>query len=268
LRVCRAEIADEGRLGVLAYEGRDRNPRLDDLQAHLFGLARTDARIASWLQHAPKDRPDLEDIQLGLGCSSQTLRISDDLVSAHAAAFSRALRRLAAQDGGYLLLVNEQEDSAGRVLIAVPPVVVLPVSGRVDWSVRLSTAALTSMRQLLATAGRKETGGLLIGYVNGKRKIVYITHALAPSRDSSGTEDFFVRGTQGYPQAIKEIERKTGGLLGYVGDWHTHPGGPARPSALDHKTLAAIDRSLAPADIPGLLLIVSATAMTAVMSAR
>lgn len=267
LRVCRAEIADEGRLGVLAYEGPDRNPRLDDLQAHLFGLARSDARVASWLQGAAKDRPDLEDIQLGLGCSSATLRISDDIVSAHAAAFSRTLRRLAAQDQGHLLLACEREDSASRELIAVPPVVVLPASGRVDWSVRLSAGALASMRQLLAAHGRKETGGLLIGYVNAKREIVYITHALDPSRDSLGTEDFFVRGSQGYPQAVKEIESKTGGLLGYVGDWHTHPDGPARPSALDHKALAAIDRSLRPAGIPGLLLIVSATAVIAVMSA-
>lgn len=265
LHVCRIEIADQGRLGILAYEGGRRNPRLDDLQLHLLDLARTDEAISAWLRTHAKEQPMFEDIGIGLGCSSMTLRLADDVVSHHAAAFSRALRKLAGQDRGHLVLVTERDDASSIRISTIAPVTVLDVDGRPEWSVRISASAITATRAHLDTRSHRESGGLLVGYVNMKRKIVYISHALEPSRDSRGTREGFVRGVEGYPDMIKDIEVRTGGILGYVGEWHTHPEGSTKPSPIDRGALAQIQHRLDAAGIPGVILIVGQRSITAAM---
>lgn len=267
LRVCRIEIADQGRLGLLAYEGRDRNPRLDDIQLHLLDLARSDATISMWLRTHGKEQPAFEDIGIGLGCSSETLRLADDVVSHHAAAFSRTLRRLADEDRGHLVVVDERDDTSSTRSFTISPVLVLPVEGRPDWSVRISASAVAAMRAHLDMRGHRESGGLLVGYAHGKRKIMYVSHVLKPSRDSRGTRSGFVRGVEGYPAAIDEIEQRTGGLLGYVGEWHTHPTGSTKPSPIDHGALAEIQHWLDAAGLPGVIVIVGPLSITAAMQA-
>lgn len=265
VHVCRIEIADQGRLGILAYEGAGRNPRLDDLQLQLFDLARTEPTVSAWLRTHAKDQPSFEDIGIGLGCSSATLRLADDVVSHHAAAFSRALRRLADQERGHLVLVNERDETSWTRVSTIAPVTVLAVDGRPDWSVRVLAGVITTTRAHLDVRGYRESGGLLVGYVNMKRKIVYVSHALEPSRDSHGTRDGFVRGVEGYPAAIKEIEARTGGILGYVGEWHTHPEGSTKPSPIDRGALAEIQHRLDAAGIPGVIVIVGPRSITAAM---
>lgn len=265
LRVCRIEIAALGHLGLLAYEGDSRNPRLDDLQLHLFDMARTDAWISAWLRTHAKDQPTFEDIGIGLGCSSATFRIADDVVSHHAAAFSRSLRKLANQDRGHLVIVRDGEDNPTTRTFTIAPVTVLAVEERPEWTVRMAAGVVTSTRAHLDVRGHRESGGLLVGYVNLKRKIVYVSHALQPSRDSHGTREGFTRGVEGYPAAIKEIEARTGGILGYVGEWHTHPEGSTKPSPIDRGALAEIQHRLDAAGIPGVIVIVGPRSITAAM---
>src|SRR5436190_3517606 len=85
-RVFRAEIADKGRLGFLLVEGKDRNPRIDDLRAALYDRALEDERIATWLNSQREETekgvgPALEEISIGLGCSSTTMRMANDQVA-------------------------------------------------------------------------------------------------------------------------------------------------------------------------------------------
>jgi len=267
LRVCRVELASRGELGLLAFEGRGRNPRVDDLQLYLFDLARTNPVVSSWLRGHSKDKPDFEDIGIGLGCSSATFRMPDDLVSFHAAALTRALHRVADQERGHLVITSDSDREPATKIITVPPVTILSVSERPGWSVRIAASAMTSMRSGLVANGRRETGGLLVGYAHVKRKIVYVAAALAPSPDSQGSRYKFVRGVEGYPAAIEDIEIATGGILGYIGEWHTHPEGSTSPSSTDLTALETIRRRLAPAEVPGMLLIAGPRSITVVMSA-
>jgi integrative and conjugative element protein (TIGR02256 family) len=265
VRVCRIEIAVPDHLGVLAYEGDDRNPRLDDLQLHLFDMARTDPLISSWLRTHAKDEPTFEDIGIGLGCSSATFRIADDVVSHNAAAFSRSLRKLAKQDRGHLVLVGDGDATPTTRAITIPRVTVLAVEERPEWTVRVAASVVSFTREHLDVRKHKESGGLLVGYVNLKRKIVYVSHALAPSRDSHGTRAGFTRGVEGYPADIREVEERTGGILGYVGEWHTHPEGSTAPSPIDRGALAEIQQRLDAAGIPGVIVIVGPQSITAAM---
>jgi DNA repair protein RadC len=53
------------------------------------------------------------------------------------------------------------------------------------------------------------------------------------------------------------IEQKTGGLLGYVGEWHTHPKGRPVPSPKDMATVGRIKSTLDKVGLPFHLMIVN-----------
>ena len=80
---------------------------------------------------------------------------------------------------------------------------------------------------------------------------------LKAPRDSKGTPAAFVRGVYDLPESIKEIERKTGGLIGYVGEWHTHPMGGSELSYIDRIAVRNLRAILDPVRLPTLVTIVT-----------
>jgi hypothetical protein len=263
--VRRAEIADMGRLGILSTEGPERNPRLDDLQFALFDEARRNAHVADWLGRHREEiehlrGPALEEIGLGIGCGSTTMRLRDDIVGLHAASFAYALD-VTPDSSGEILLTHVGMESFAMTTsrISVPPVEVVRATGESGWHVRIARVAIERMEALLRAGRRSERGGLLVGSVHRKRRTIYVVDALPPSADSKGSPRGFTRGVGDYPQVLADIDAKTAHLIGYVGEWHTHPHGSTEPSDVDHVTVKELVASLRPARLPAHILILSQT---------
>ena len=107
------------------------------------------------------------------------------------------------------------------------------------YEVRLSARAIAEMRAETRrgqrTRGRRvETGGMLLGAFDDASGCVYVDSAAGPSPDSALSERYFAHGTVG-TQALVERYRlfESADRIGFIGMWHTHPYGPARPSPLD-----------------------------------
>ncbi|MFA5860841.1 MAG: ThiF family adenylyltransferase [Candidatus Thermoplasmatota archaeon] len=242
--VRRFELADEGRLGIVLSEGRSRDPRIDDLQAKMRDLAIDDDAISHWLvgDQARADTPLREQIHLGMSCSSDTLRLPDDVVSHHAAAMSTFLRcRASAAAKGVLQLswTDPSGEDAGATRlqrIELGPTTVRAAENDPSWKVRFLAGTQEQMLTALRDHKPRETGGILIGFAHRKRRITYVTRVLAAPPDSHGSPLHFVRGTRGLADTVARAERRTGGLMGYLGDWHTHPKGGHWPSGTDLAT--------------------------------
>jgi integrative and conjugative element protein (TIGR02256 family) len=261
--ICRVEIANAGRLGMLSVEGANRNPRLDDLQAHLWQLGVTTESVANWLGRHREEiegarGPALEEIGIGIGCSSVTMRLADDVVAYHASQFAMAIRLLLPKLGGagLIRLCQTTEDRALETVdVIVPPIREFhPKNGR-GWTIRMSLFVDRVIQEELRLSGRSETGGLLLGYMHKKRRVVYVTGVLRASPDSVGTPSGFVRGVDGYREQLEVIKTSTGGLIGYVGEWHTHPRGKPEPSRRDRDTAGALKAVLAFAEMPVVMVI-------------
>lgn len=266
LSCCRAEIADDGRLGFLSVEGAGRNPRLDDLRAALFDMAIEDDGLSRWLRENRERRERdfgavLEEINVGLSCSSETMRLADEDVSLHAAAFSRGFRHVAKsagrQEGGIQIskLGSDGDPAASVEWLGVPPVTVLQVKNDPDWEVRLKGGLKRDLLALLKEAAPAETGGLLVGFVSFKTRTVYVTRALPAPPDSAGSTGEFVRGVEGVPEELARIAERTGGVLHYVGDWHSHPGGSPNLSRTDKKAADDLRSALGGVLLPAHLMV-------------
>lgn len=102
-----------------------------------------------------------------------------------------------------------------------------------------------------------ETGGVLLGYHDFNVKAIVLVDALPAPSDSHASPGSFQRGTSGLVKAVQDASARTAGIVGYVGEWHSHPRGhSAQPSRDDLIQLAELSLGMNDDGLPALQLIV------------
>lgn len=86
-----------------------------------------------------------------------------------------------------------------------------------------------------------EVGGWLLGYWSEDETSVVITHATPPA--SRGTPYGVRISGRGHRRRFEQAWQASGGLVTFLGDWHTHPGGPPSPSERDQAAAQQLARS-------------------------
>jgi proteasome lid subunit RPN8/RPN11 len=59
------------------------------------------------------------------------------------------------------------------------------------------------------------------------------------------------------PENISDIQKATGSMIGYIGEWHTHPNGHPSMSNTDLATAKGLKRNLDKVPMPTLIIIVT-----------
>ena len=65
--------------------------------------------------------------------------------------------------------------------------------------------------------------------------IAWVTNVSGPPCGSTFSPEGFVCGTRGTRELCEDYVRRTHGIVRYVGTWHSHPVGTARPSLTDYR---------------------------------
>lgn len=103
-----------------------------------------------------------------------------------------------------------------------------------------------------------ETGGILLGYHDALIGAIVIVDALPAPADSAESDLAFERGIAGLKSIVEEAGRRTAGVVGYVGEWHSHPPGhSAAPSSPDLLQLISLALGMADDGLPALQMIVA-----------
>ncbi len=264
-RYSRIELADRGNLGFLRIEGINRNPRMDDLMMEVYRSALTDNTISKWLNENKTAREShslLDEIYLGLNCSSDTLVMPDDKVSIHASTATVGLRSVmhSKMSDGYLQITTLSEDNKVQMITEVSqirPVVVVRCDNQPDWQMRLRSSLREKLIQELDHNKPNETGGILIGKIDRAKKIIYVTDIITAPADSKKSPYLFTRGIEGLKEKVEKIRVQTGEMLEYVGEWHTHPTGSAKLSGTDQNAISEIRKVLDPLKYPTCVTIIN-----------
>lgn len=257
--VIRTELVHQGQLGLAYVEGKDRNPRIDDLVNLTYYRAVSNAVLESWRKY--DSSTELMNLNVGLGCSSPTSVMADDTISFHASIFSRLIQNLPGTPGDGLLFRSVMQGSGVPTVSSesetIPPFEVYSCGEGSGWEIRFAGGSTERFLGLCRRKGKIETGGILIGMANSKTRTIHVFDIINEPQDSKGTCMGFTRGAKGMPALVDEIKEKTGGMVGYIGEWHTHPMDLERLSGIDRKTiedLQAINRRV---PIPTLAVIVT-----------
>lgn len=239
-----ASISDFGNLAILYKEGELRNPRLDDMQVYLYSESENDKEIEEWLtsEKAIENSNNLL-ISVGIGCNSESTILSDDKISSHASFFSGVIKKEMSNKSeiGKIFLNKIYDDPEYRIqskVLYVNPFEIYHMVNNSKWTVRFKENVTQQMKNAFKTSGKLETGGVFIGVCNYKTKTIHVTAIITAPPDSKSNCVEFIRGREGLAEEIAEIERKSGGQIGYIGEWHTHPEGPEGLSMQDMRSIS------------------------------
>lgn len=104
---------------------------------------------------------------------------------------------------------------------------------------RFSIELAPSARAAIATASvlsedGNETGGILLGRDPNAAGLIKVLLAAGPGPQAIRCPSYFLRDLH-YSRRLARLAYEREGLQ-WVGDWHTHPRGPACPSSFDLRT--------------------------------
>jgi integrative and conjugative element protein (TIGR02256 family) len=248
-----AFITPSGQHSVLLMENASRSIRLDVLESQYYRFLLSAPWGAAHLAgHAG-------DLWVGAGCRDVSSIISTDLIEAHAALLARQIRlRSESADAAIQVWrLNPQTGATETSEFGVSLPLHSGVEGlRIVWDEGLRT----KIRNMREKGLPKETGGVLLGYFDKPNDTVYVVDAMPAPPDSDRGSGEFIRGVEGLGTAVEEANRRTGKVVTYVGEWHSHPRGVAPlPSTWDIDLMVHLAMLLHQDGLPALMLIVGDT---------
>lgn len=111
-----------------------------------------------------------------------------------------------------------------------------------DTRLRLSTDVAHALRELAQPAAPRERGGLLLGWWNNGDIVI---QRIAEVDDPTATSTSWTRHQTAAQENLDRARADLGNsLIGYVGDWHTHPT-PGGMSPTDEAALCRASRQYA-----------------------
>ena len=234
---------------VLLCEPSDRGIRLDDLEAQYYRLVLRTRPLRNHLQRAEAS------IRYSTGCRDVSAVIRQDFVSMYGGIGSQVLKEILVDNDACICVwtLNQEQMETKQYYVVPSKTHSAEVSG---WFVRYDEGVVQSIQKLRRSKLPSETGGILLGFFDTSRRIVYIADLLPAPPDSIERPTFFVRGSKGLRAALDSVTRTTRGQLEYVGEWHTHPDGCSVGASHDDKDLLEkLSRVMAEDGLPEVMLI-------------
>lgn len=195
-------------------------------------------------------------LRVGAGCRDLSAVISHELITLHGATLARHIRLAFESEQPSVKVWRCDAESGGlsTEIVVLHQVLSERLHGlRIVWNEGIRQR----VRQLRAEQLPNETGGVLLGYFDLPNASVYLVDVLPAPADSQGDPSGFTRGIDGLSAAVKQVSERTGGIVDYVGEWHSHPpGSGARPSTADMYQMASLASALHRDGLPALMLIV------------
>jgi integrative and conjugative element protein (TIGR02256 family) len=109
-------------------------------------------------------------------------------------------------------------------------------------SVWISDPAISELVTEATRRSPLETGGVLLGYQADAGRATVVTAVVGPGLSAQHAKATYVPDHEYQEQEIARVYAASGRRTTYVGDWHSHPGGPLYLSRTDVRTLRMIAR--------------------------
>ena len=254
-RVASVFFTPSGSASVMLLEDQQRQIRSNQLEVQYYRAILSSEWGGSHLDGHQSQ------LSVGAGCRDVSVALSYELVQLHGATLARQVRKAVADEQAKICIWNYDEDTGGITLYNVP--INSSRSTHIgDWTIIWDLGFEKTIQAERRTRLPNETGGMLLGVVDHKTRTITLVLWTPQPPDSIATPNTFVRGTEGQAELINECQRRTAGIVGYVGEWHSHPSHhSANPSADDKKQLASITDEFSKSSTTPMMMIVAANSI-------
>lgn len=199
---------------VLLVEDSERQVRLDDLEMQYYRAVLTHSEFEHHL------RPDGTRVRYGRSCRDVTSDMPQYRVGMYAGIGAGAVHDAARSNDASIRLWLANESGVNAHTISVKSPMVRDGGG---WMVRTDAGVVAKLMSLRSDRLPNETGGVLVGHHDLQRRIIYVADALPSPPDSEEWPVAYIRGSKGLTRQLDEIQARTGNMVTYVGEWHSHP---------------------------------------------
>lgn len=200
---------------VMLAEDQSRETPVDYLEMIYYRHLINTPSLRDHLQRPPGR------MRYGNSCRDVNVSIPQDLVALHAAVAARALRQaLDSPEEQISIWRTDELNMRVRMLRAKMNTMMECRVG--TWRLCTDKWLVDKVLSLRKSRLPNETGGILVGAFDNNRKVVYVVDMVPSPPDSKEWPWVYIRGCQGLPARMKEIQEITGGQLEYVGEWHSH----------------------------------------------
>ncbi|MBR7798536.1 ThiF family adenylyltransferase [Undibacterium fentianense] len=220
-RITSLFLTPNGMGTVLMIEDKARNLPIHAIEAQYYRTLISSDCLADHLAPAS----DL--FRSGTGCRDKSFVMPHSRVLAHAAILAEQTQLLSARDSGACRIWQHTQETGAVVMkeIALSTIV---TRNSDDFTVIYDEGLIIKLRQYRQqglSAGGRETGGVLFGYVDFSLMIIMLVDAFPAPPDSIATTTGFTRGVVGVSEACQLVSQRTLNQVNYVGEWHSHPRG-------------------------------------------
>lgn len=243
-------LTPSGRGSVLLIESANRATRLDALEAQYYRFIINSESGEKFLAN-PNGV-----MWVGAGCRDVSSVIPNELVHLHAAVIATQIRIQSKQSEPKIgiWITNDEVGEISSQWPQVKPVIKEMIG---SWGLVWDEGTKAKLYKIRNEQLPKETGGVIVGFIDQITRTIYVVDVLPAPPDSLGTRDGFIRGIEGLQSQIDEIGRRTAHVVQYIGEWHSHPPfSHATPSGLDKALLQTLADELANDGQPALMMIV------------
>ena len=179
--IIRGELCNNGKIGLLLVEGKNREPRIDELQIMLFKNACVNNELSQWLKnykHLKEETGEaqFEDIIIGLGCNTNTMKLSDDVISNHASIISNYIKQLICgkiNEFGTISINYFNENNYFKNYFSTINVksFICRKSNNSEWIIKLYIETYEKIMSLITKNNNIEIGGVLLGHIDPCKKL-------------------------------------------------------------------------------------------------
>jgi hypothetical protein len=243
-------ITPNGNAAVLLAEDAARSVRLRTLEAQYYRALIQ----AKWGRAHLLATP--QSFWSGASCRDISMVMPYSRVMAQASILAEQIPVATACDDA-VIRIWQRDSQKGRVDVYEVPVAAEQCLNLGELDLFIDDGVEQQLRELRAQEAPNETGGALLGYYDFNISAVIIVAGLPAPPDSKSSPDSFERGVQGLLDAVGDASKRTGGVVQYVGEWHSHPPGhSASPSGDDFIQLVHLALGMADDGLPAVQLIV------------
>lgn len=255
-RHCSIFVTPSANSAVLMLEDRQRHTRLTSMEAQYYRAILN----SKWGENHLAVSPGT--FLSGTSCRDISFQLPFAKVMTHAANLADQVRVLQGKDTAAVRIWNRCTESGavslvdldvGREMKAFP-------DGQEDGLAVIFDEILKHKLQRIRQAHLpNETGGILLGYHDFNINAIVVVDALLAPADSEGSPHSFQRGQAGVIEQVLESQRRTAGIVGYIGEWHSHPAGAsALPSKQDIMQLVELSEKLELDGLSAISIIIAA----------
>ncbi|EPK8809781.1 Mov34/MPN/PAD-1 family protein [Pseudomonas aeruginosa] len=243
-------VTPNGNAAVLLAEDAKRMQRLRTLEAQYYrALIQQDWGRVHLDGHAST-------FWSGASCRDISLVMPYSRILGQASTLAEQIQAAVAREDA-LIRIWQRDPARGGVEVHDVPAVPERRIALGELDLYIDDGVEQQLRVLRQQSFPNETGGVLLGYYDFNIKAVVIVAGLPAPSDSKASPDSFERGVAGLAEAVKDAAKRTAGMVGYVGEWHSHPPGhSASPSRHDLVQLVHLALGMADDGLPAVQLIV------------